>query len=274
MEQLVIKDEEALPFIYQILKKEDDIVDEIIEMETLIDDAYATQKYLAYQYHSKSNLLRNIVISVCVGFVLHFFIGFFVPFVIVFGLLTVKNYLDKKSILESNSAYENNIQQYSYQLSAVKAKLNEIKSSNSQYTDRIPDMFRNTESIWQLYLILYQGFADNMKEAYKLLEERYRHNEQMGLLRENNAILSENNMIAKEQLSNLSAISENQQFQICQMNSLADAVNSMNDSLSSMSGDLSNISSSADSIEKSANISEKRLRGVEETIVPRSKRRS
>ena len=135
----------------------------------------------------------------------------------------------------------------------VQNQLSVLVKKNSAYTNRIPEQFRDPGSVLMLFNYLYYGQADTLKEAYQLLDLEYKHQEQMGVLRENADLLKENNQVAYQQLNQLQGLSA----------SPAEQLNSMKE-----------LSMTARDMKTTVNQNNSSLRGLEEEFVPKYKRKN
>lgn len=184
------------------------------------------------------------------SFVFHF--NFFIIFILSFGILF---FLDKKKQNNVKELANNqllNQKKLIEKKNEITDKLSVIINQNNSYTSQLPEIFNDSSSIAQLYNLFETGQVDTMKEAYNLLETRYRHAEQMDALNSQFNILNENNTLLREQLSVAKITNKNQQKQLKQMEYLAHNVRELNYNTSETS---------------------RSIKGIEETFVPYHKRK-
>jgi len=244
-----------LPYIFQLLESEDEVADSISSLEDDMTKIDNKKKRLNVDFYNQSHLVRNIIFALifasALALLLHF--SFFLGFLI--GLIAFFGYdMYKKNVIKSRiNNTENQMNEVISKKNDVQNQLSVLVKKNSAYTNRIPEQFRDPGSVLMLFNYLYYGQADTLKEAYQLLDLEYKHQEQMGVLRENADLLKENNQVAYQQLNQLQGLSASQ----------AEQLNSMKE-----------LSMTARDMKTTVNQNNSSLRGLEEEFVPKYKRKN
>ncbi|GKQ42112.1 hypothetical protein RD055328_00350 [Companilactobacillus sp. RD055328] len=247
--------EQQLPFIYQLISAEDHVYDEYQLIENEIEKLLSDEKRVRIERRGQKGLFFQLVIWFVVFFVLFAnfgLIGFFMSLAILGGLLVWRK--KKKEVYEEKIAtITSAVNEYQVSKNKISQKLTQILNENEVYTSKIPEIFRDQQSIAELYSIIQTGQADNLKEAYSILEARYRHEEEMGVLRANAKAVSRSNQLAQNQLNEMKLQSDLQNQQL---------------------GQLQDLHLEAQQIRESAKSTDARMAGIEETFVPRHKRKN
>lgn len=244
-----------LPYIFQLLESEDKVVDSILSLEDDMNQIDKQKRKLNVDLFKQSHMVRDIVLSIVLGtvFALLFHFSFFIGFIIGLIIFIGYDYYKKNTIKDSIKDSDLQIQKIAAKKNSVQDKLNDLVQKNSQYTNMIPEKFRDADSVLMLFNYLYYGQADTMKEAYNLLDLEYKHQEEMGVLKENSQLLKENNQVAYQQLSKLQGLTEAQEAQLNSIQELSVTAHEANLNLKH---------------------SDNRLRGLEDRFVPEYKRRN
>lgn len=244
-----------LPYIFQLLESEDKVVDSITSLEDDMNRIDNKKRKLNVDLIKQSHTVRDIILSVVLATILTllFHFSFIVGFIIGLIIFVGYDFYKKNTIKSSINDSDLQIQKIDAKKNSVQDRLDELVQKNSKYTNKIPEKFRDSDSVLMLFNYLYYGQADNMKEAYNLLDLEYKHQEEMGILKENSDLLKENNQVAYQQLSELKGLSAAQEEQLNSMQEL-----------------------SATALDANVNLkhADNRLRGLENQFVPEYKRRN
>lgn len=215
---------EKLIYIFQVLEGEQKVGRTLASLDNTIKQMDNHNKSLNLKYNNQMNLLRNIIISVILAilFNLIFNLNFFIGFILVLVVLFAYGSYQKKKIKVQFDSGEEKLELILMQKRDIQKKLASLKAENEVFTHKIPEQFRNLNSITELYSLLYYGQADNLKEAYNLLEQKYRHDEQMGALKVQTAQIRDNNSVAYQQLNKIHELTEIERQKLTEIQGLAD----------------------------------------------------
>lgn len=244
-----------IPFIYQLISAEEEVIEEYNDLNRSINDIAIKREKI----NIKNNEHRGIIPYLGMAFIFSLVAQGTVnlPFLIILPLLIVAivyfNKRRKKKFEENMALLNEQLEESQDNEVRMANTIGQQLAENEIYTNQIPEMFRNTQAIAELYAIMQTNQADNLKEAYNLLEARYRHNEVVGVLKDNNALISANNGLLQQQLRQMAIQDEVQRAQLSATRDISEQTRIIR--------------------EKSEKL-DARMAGVEETIVPNSRRRS
>ena len=251
--QDVIK--EDLPFIFQLLESENEVITSIVALEDDMTQINNIKKQLNLEFHNQSHLIRNLIFSGIFStiIVLFFHLSPLGSFLLSLASLMGYDFYKKDQIKKYMSDKETQFERIYTKKINVQNQLGALVEKNAIYTNKIPEQFRDPNSVATLFNYLYCGQADNLKEAYHLLDLEYRHQEHMGILREHSNLLEENNQIAYQQLNQLQGLTSLQEQQLTAIRELSLTARNINSTLVQ---------------------TDKRAEGLEERFVPKYKRKS
>lgn len=246
---------EDLPYIFQLLQSENEVMISLEQLNDNINQINYHKKELNLEYLNQQHLIRNIVVSIfsASAITLFFHISFIRNFILIFSVLIIYQIYQRKQIKSQTNLAEQNLNHVISQKNEIQNQLNRLIQKNEKFTENIPEKFRNPNSIVDLFNLLHYGQADNLKEAYHLLDLEYRHQEHMGILRAQNSLLAENNQIAYQQLNHLQGLTALQEQQLTAIRELSTTARSINSTLEQ---------------------TDKRVEGLENHFVPKYKRKS
>lgn len=250
-----ISTKEDLPFIFQLFEAENEVESSIIALEDAIAQIDNKKKQLNMAFHNQSHFFRNLIYSGILALlaVIFFHSSFFSSLLLSLACFIAYDFYKRKKIKNSITNLELQINNIFVKRKNIQNQLDALIEKNSKYTSKIPVQFRDSYSILMLFNYLHYGQADNLKEAYQLLDSEYKHQEHMGILKEHSNLLEENNQIAYQQLSQLQGINALQEQQLTTIRELA---------------------ITARNIETTIEHTDKRVQGLEEHFVPKYKRKS
>lgn len=254
MNNYKVSRKEDLPFIFQLLEAENEVASSITLLENDINQINHQKKHLNVAFHNQSHLLRNIIFSVVFATIITVFfkINFFGSLLVGLVGFTAYDFYKKNTIKKRMDDIDLQVDTIFSKRNAIQNQLYNLVEENHTYTSQIPQKFRDTNSIVRLFNYLYYGQADNLKEAYHLLDSEYKHQEHMGILKKHSNLLEENNQIAYQQLSHIQGLTSLQEQQLTAMRELSDTARNMNITLEQTG---------------------KRVQGLEERFVPKYKRK-
>lgn len=251
--QDVIK--EDLPFIFQLLESENEVITSIVALEDDMNQINNIKKQLNLEFHNQSHLIRNLIFSGIFStiIVLFFHLSPLGSFLLSLASLMGYDFYKKDQIKKYMSDKETQFERICTKKINVQNQLGALVEKNAIYTNKIPEQFRDPNSVAMIFNYLYCGQADNLKEAYHLLDLEYKHQEHMGILREHSNLLEENNQIAYQQLNQLQGLTSLQEEQLTAIRELSITARNINSTLVQ---------------------TDKRVEGLEERFVPKYKRKS
>ncbi|MHC5954471.1 hypothetical protein [Enterococcus faecalis] len=255
MDSYQISTKEDLPFIFQLFEAENEVKSSIISLEDDMVQIDNKKKQLNVAFHNQSHLFRNLIFSGILALivVMFFHLSYFSSLLLSIACFTAYDFYKKSKIKNSIANLELQIDNFFIKRNHIQNQLNALIEKNNKYTSVIPEQFRDSYSVLMLFNYLHYGQADNLKEAYQLLDLEYKHQEHMGILREHSNLLEENNQIAYQQLSQLQELNALQKQQLTAIRELA---------------------ITARNIETTIEHTDKRVQGLEERFVPKYKRKS